>query len=112
MTKSHGWTARSPQAVTTTSHAERLSREVPAQPGREVLRGQGTGQPPALRTVAPDGGEALPGRVVLDALRHDAHPEPTGEIDDGADDRVVARVLHHPCHEAAVDLDLADGQLP
>ncbi len=48
--------------------------------------------------------------VVFDALRYDADPEPTCQLDHPLDDRDSDRLVRKPSHEALIDLQHIDGQ--
>jgi len=58
-----------------------------------------------LRERAPEHPQLVPDLLRLDSLRDHGEPKIPTEIDRGADDGRVTRVLAHSHHERAVDLD-------
>src|SRR5262245_28005488 len=76
----------------------------------DVLGWGGTSEVPALGEVAARASEHAAGGLVGDSLGHGAHSEGVGHLDGGGDDGRVVVVGEHVRDEAAVDLDLRQGQ--
>ena len=66
----------------------------------------------ALRVVAAEYGQGVPGLPGVDALGHDLEAEVVREIDHGAHDHRIVLVLLHVDDERLVDFDFVHRQLP
>ena len=77
----------------------------------ELLSRQWSAEVEALREGGAPVGNGAKRRFVFDALGHDAHFKPPTESGDRFGDRGIGGVAERVVDEAAVDLELVDGQL-
>nr|AHE14884.1 hypothetical protein asmbl_17 [uncultured bacterium] len=82
------------------------------QPALEPVLRQRAADEEALDLVAAHVGQQVAGHLVLDALRDDPHPEVVRELHDRAGDERLVLAGRHAQHEALVDLQLVQRQLP
>src|SRR5437870_2859924 len=82
---------------------------VALDPTDKVGGRKGTTQMIPLRLVAAQGGEQVPGRLILHAFGYDLQAQTMAKIDRCPHDREVIIVRRHVADKRAVDLDLIDS---